>query len=61
MRTHSEILYDALNALQAIHSAFGQQNLLSTATDDERRAALERVIDAYNTYGVPLLDETTAD
>ena len=40
----------AAEALKAFHDGdvIGQHNLLSTATDDERRAALERVLKWWN-------------
>jgi hypothetical protein len=36
--------------------AFRQHNLLSTASDEERRATLERILDWWNFGAVPLLE-----
>lgn len=52
----------AAEALRAFHEGevIGQHNLLSTATDDERRAALERVLKWWNLAGVPVYDRLAA-
>ena len=48
----------AAEALKAFHDGdvIGQHNLLSTATDDERRAALERVLKWWNLARSPVYD-----
>lgn len=48
----------AAEALKAFHDGgvIGQHNLLSTASDDERRAALERVLKWWNLAGAPVYD-----
>lgn len=46
-----------LEVLKAGGECFGQHNLLSTATDAERRAALDRFFDWWNYRVVPLLNE----
>lgn len=48
-----------IDALAAIGHAFGQYNLQSTATDQERRAAIARLSDAWNDYAVPALAQAT--
>lgn len=48
--------HEMLDALKAIGKAFGQHNLLSTATDDERKAALCRIITAYNDHAAPIFE-----
>lgn len=35
-------------ALEAAHAIFGQQNLLSTASDEERRACIQRAANWWN-------------
>lgn len=46
---------DLVKALNAIGAAHTQHNLLSTATDEERRAFIDRVITAWNDYAIPAL------
>ncbi len=46
-----------IEVLKAGGECFGQHNLLSTATEAERRAALDRFFDWWNYQAVPLLNE----
>lgn len=51
-------LQDALNLFGT--QVVRQHNLLSTATDEERRATLARALDWWNVMVVPLLEATPA-
>jgi len=45
------------DVLEAAHDCFnGQQNLLSTATDDERKVVVENFLNWWNSKALPLLE-----
>lgn len=47
---------EMLEALESIGASFKQHNLLSTATDSERKEAIRRIITAWNEKAVPILE-----